>query len=142
MTLRRAVEKAGGLVKSLESVFGAAAAILPPKEVWENEPEVLEEDSVCTATAPPPHTVTSPFTWTMACPRHRCPLIGHPAAQIQSTGVRVVVLEGARTAGIQREGAAVTVGAAPRVLSVETTVLGAHICPSSPLSHLVTAQWT
>lgn len=121
-TPRRAAGRVEGLVKILGSVCGAAAATPPPKEVWENEPGVLEEDSVCTATVPPPRTVTSPFTWMMACRHHRCPWIGHPAAQIQSTGAPVVVSEGVRTAGTLREGAAVTVGAAPHVPSAGTIV--------------------
>uniref|UniRef100_A0A7N6B198 SEC7 domain-containing protein n=1 Tax=Anabas testudineus TaxID=64144 RepID=A0A7N6B198_ANATE len=116
------------ILKTLVSVCGAAAVTPLPKEVWEKEPGELEEDSVCTATVRPPHTVMSPFTWMMACRRPRCPLIGHQAAQIQSTGAPVVVLEGVRTAGILREGAAVTVGAAPHAQSAET------IPPTTPLS--------
>lgn len=122
MTPRRAAGRVEGLVKTLESVCGAAAATPPPKEVWENEPGVLEEDSVCMVTVPPPHTVTLPFTWMMACRHPHCPWIGHPAAQIQSTGDPVVVSEGVRTAGTLKEGAAVTVGAAPHVLSAGTIV--------------------
>lgn len=121
-TPRRAAGRVEGLVKILGSVCGAAAATPPPKEVWENEPGVLEEDSVCTVTVPPPRTVTSPFTWMMACRHHRYPWTGHPAAQTQSTGAPVVVSEGVRTAGTLREGAAVTVGAAPHVPSAGTIV--------------------
>lgn len=120
MTPRRAAGRVEGSVKTSGSVCGAAAATPPPKEVWENEPGVLEEDSVCTVTAPPHHTVTSPFTWMMACRHLHCPWIGHPAAQIRSTGAPAVVSEGVRTAGTLREGAAVTVAAARRVLSAGT----------------------
>lgn len=142
MTPRRAAGRAEGLVKTLGSVCGAAAATLPPREAWENEPGVPGEDSACTVTVPPPRTVTSPFTWTTAFRRHRCPWIGRPAAQTQSTGAPAVASEGARTAGTLREGAAATVDVAPHVLNAGTIVCGARTCPSSLLSHLATAQWT
>lgn len=109
-------------MRTLGNVCGAAAVTPPPKEVWENEPGVLEEDSVCMVTALPPHTVMLLSTWTMACRLHLFHWIGHPAAQTQSTGALVGVLVGVRTAGTLREGAAVTVGAAPRVLSAEIIV--------------------
>lgn len=142
MTPRRAARRVEELVKTLGSVCGAAAATHLPKGVWEKEAGVLEEHSVCMVTVQLLRTVMSPFTWMMVCHPPLCPLTGHLAAQIQSTGVLVAVWEGERTAGTLREAAAVTVGEAPRVQSVETIVSEVHTCLSSLLSRPATAQWT